>query len=124
MAQRLAIVVTSNEKDSADALAAAIGWGCENFTVVLSPEGAAPASHFGLSANAEAAESGLWQGNVEDWPAELGAEALRLPPALALAVGSAEVSAITQFEALCARLGLVRVEDESAAAAELKAQEE
>ncbi len=67
-----ALILPAALRDQGNAIAAAIGWDADSFSVALSPSGAAPATHYGHHAWAE-------QAFFDVWAAEAKPEGLAVP---------------------------------------------
>lgn len=108
---RLAQIIPAAQRDAANRNSVAMGWGPDSFSVELSPTGAPPATHYGLSTLATQvyidALTGAAQGQVPDGPDP--ADVAAVMPVLQTSAASADQDPAAQFDALAGSMGLQRV---------------
>lgn len=111
---RIALIVPDAQREAANRIAEAMGWGAGCYSVPLSTDGAEPATHWGLSTSAtqsfvdilEAAGTGVI-------PEGIDAEDISsVLPVLLVAIDPAGTPPGAQFDTLAEQVNVTRVENE------------
>jgi hypothetical protein len=110
---RAALIVPEAQREAANRIAEAMGWGRGCYSVPLSVDGNLPATHWGLSAAVSHKLVDALNGAVQGiTPEGISSDDLSaVLPVLISAIEGAGVNAATQFQSLAQDNGLTRIQE-------------